>query len=154
MRVKKFRTINIYEIGKMESYLSDMAKDGLFLSGMSQIYNTFTINEPANIEYRIEFGEKVMIKEMRDMYEMSGWSYVCSFKDIHIFQAAASDTLVEIHTDPEEQSYTLRKSCKMFARMISLEIVLLLIMIVLAIVGTMIGGTPVLNLLENNLFLL
>lgn len=150
MRVKKFRTFSIYEIGKMESYLSDMAKDGLFLTGMSQSYNVFKINEPADIEYRIEFGEKVLNKEMREMYEMSGWSYTCSFKGIHIFQAAASDTLVEIHTDPEEQSYTLRKSCKMFARLISLEIVLLLIMIALSVFGTMIGGTPVLNLLNNN----
>ena len=150
MRVKKFRTISVYEVGKMESYLSDMAKEGLFLTGMSQNYNVFMINEPADIEYRIEFGEKVLDKEMREMYEMSGWSYVCSFKGIHIFQAIASDTLVEIHTDPEEQSYTLRKTCKMFARLISLEIAMLLLMIVLSVFGTMIGGAPVLNLLENN----
>ena len=150
MRVKKFRTISMYDIGKMESYLSDMAKEGLFLTGMSPSYNAFMINEPADIEYRIEFGEKVLNKEMREMYEMSGWSYVCSFKGNHIFKAAASDSLVEIHTDPEEQSYTLQKSCKMFARLISLEIVCLLIIIVLSVFGTMIGGTPVLNLLENN----
>lgn len=150
MRVKKFRTISMYDIGKMESYLSDMAKEGLFLTGMSPSYNAFMINEPADIEYRIEFGEKVLDKEMREMYEMSGWSYVCSFKGNHIFKAAASDSLVEIHTDPEEQSYTLQKSCKMFARLISLEIVCLLIIIVLSVFGTMIGGTPVLNLLENN----
>ncbi len=150
MRVKKFRTISIYDIGKMESYLSDMAKEGLFLTAMSPSYNAFTINEPADMEYRIEFGEKVLNKEMREMYEMSGWSYVCSFKGVYIFRAAASDTLVDIHTDPEEQSYTLRKSCKMFERLISLEVVLLLIMIVLSVFVTMIGGTPVLNLLENN----
>lgn len=39
MRVKKFRTISLYDIGKMESYLSDMAKEGLFLTGMSPSYN-------------------------------------------------------------------------------------------------------------------
>ncbi len=150
MIVKKFRTISIYDIGKMESYLSDMAKEGLFLAGMSQSYNIFKVNEPADMEYRIEFGEKVLNNEMREMYEMSGWSYVCSIKGIHIFRAAASDTLVEIHTDPEEQSYTLRKSCKMFVRLISFEIALLLIMITLSALVTMISGTPVLNLLENN----
>jgi hypothetical protein len=150
MKVKKFRTISIYEIGKTESYLSDMAKKGLFLVGMSQSYNIFRISEPADMEYRIEFGEKVLNQEMREMYEMSGWSYVCSIGGIHIFRAAASDTLVEIHTDPEEQSYTLRKSCKMFTRLISFEIVLVLIMIALSIFATMIGGTPVLNLLDSN----
>ena len=150
MRVKKFRTISIYEIGKMESYLSDMAKEGLFLTGMSQSYNIFEINEPADIEYRMEFGEKELNSEMREMYKMSGWSYVCSIKGIHIFKAAASDTLVEIHTDPEEQSYTLRKTCKMYARLISLEIVLLLLVISLSVFGTMIGDTPVISLLENN----
>lgn len=150
MTVKKFRSINVYEIGKMESYLSDMAKEGLFLTGISQSRNSFEINEPADMEYRIEFGERELNKEMREMYELSGWSYVCSFKGIHIFQAAASDTLVEIHTDPEEQSYTLRKSCKIFAGLIALEIILVLIMIVLAAFITMLGDTPVLNLLENN----
>mgnify|MGYP000946989895 CR=1 FL=1 len=150
MRVKKFRTISIYEIGKTESYLSDMAKEGLFLAGMSQSYNIFKINEPADIEYRIEFGEKELNSEMREMYKISGWSYVCSIKGIHIFKAAASDALVEIHTDPEEQSYTLRKSCKILTRLISFEIVMLLIVIALSVFATMIGSTPVLNLLENN----
>jgi hypothetical protein len=134
----------------MESYLSDMAKEGLFLIGMSQSFNVFKINEPADMEYRIEFGAKVLSKEMRDLYELSGWRYVCSLKGIHIFRAAFSDTLVEIHTDPEEQSYTLRKSCKMFVKLITLEIVLILIMIALSVFAIRIGGTPVLNILENN----
>ncbi len=154
MIVKKFRTISIYDIGKMESYLSDMAKEGLFLAGMSQSYNIFKVNEPADMEYRIEFGEKVLNNEMREMYEMSGWSYVCSIKGIHIFRAAASDTLVEIHTDPEEQSYTLQKSCKMFKRLISFEIAVLLTIIILSVFVTMISGTPVLDLLENNFTLI
>ncbi len=150
MRVKKFRSISIYEIGKTESYLSDMAKEGLFLTGMSQSFNLFEINAPADREYRIEFGEKVLSREMREIYKVSGWRYVCSFKGIHIFQAAASDTLVEIHTDPEEQSYTLRKSCKMFKRLILFEIIMLFFMMAFAAFGVMIGDTPALNLLENN----
>lgn len=150
MKVKKFRSISIYEIGKTESYLSDMAKEGLFLTGMSQSFNIFEINAPADREYRIEFGEKVLGREMRDMYKVSGWRYVCSFNGIHIFQAAASDTLVEIHTDPEEQSYTLRKSCRMFKRLILFEIIMLLFMMAFAAFGVMIGGIPALNLLENN----
>lgn len=150
MRVKKFRSISIYEIGKSESYLSDMAKEGLFLTGMSRSFNYFEINAPADREYRIEFGEKVLGREMRDMYKVSGWRYVCSFNGIHIFQAAASDTLVEIHTDPEEQSYTLRKSCKLFKRLIVFELIMLLFMMAFAAFGVMIGDTPALNLLENN----
>lgn len=150
MRVKKFRRISLYEIGKTESYLSDMAKEGLILKGMSQGRNIFEINEPVDIEYRIEFGERVLNREMRELYEMSGWSYVCSFKGIHIFQAEASDTLVEIHTDPEEQSYTLRKTIKMFVKLISFELILLLVMVALSAFIIMIGDTPVLNLLENN----
>ncbi len=150
MRVKKFRSINIYEIGKTESYLSDMAKEGLLLKGMSQSFNYFEINAPADREYRLEFGEKVLSREMRDMYKVSGWRYVCSFKGIHIFQASASDNLVEIHTDPEEQSYTLRKSCKLFKRLILFEIIMLLFMMAFAAFGVMIGDTPALNLLETN----
>lgn len=150
MRVKRYRTISIYDIGKMESYLSDMAKEGLFLSGMSLCYNHFQINEPADMEYRIDFGEKGLNLEMRELYAQSGWSYTCSFKEIHVFQAAASDTLVEIHTDPAEQSFTLRKACKIFRMLIPLEIVLFFIMIGLSTFDTMIGGTPILNLLENN----
>lgn len=150
MRVKKFRSFSIYEIGKMESYLSDMAKEGLLLKGMSQSFNYFEINAPVEREYRIEFGEKVLSREMREMYKVYGWRYVCSFKGIHIFQAAASDNLVEIHTDPEEQSYTLRKSCKLFKRLILFEIIMLLFMIGFAALGVLIGETPALNLLESN----
>lgn len=150
MRVKKYRRLSVYDIGKTESYLSDMAKQGLFLTGMSQGYNIFEINEPADIEYRIEYGESTLNKEMREMYEASGWDHVCSYRGIHIFRAAASEGLLEIHTDPEEQSYTLKKRSSMLTKLIFIELILLFAMIAITIFTIRIGNTPVLNLFENN----
>ncbi len=150
MRVKKFRRLSVYDIGKTESYLSDMAKQGLFLTGMRQGCNIFEINEPADIEYRIEYGERALNKEMREMYEVSGWDHVCSYRGIHIFRAAASEGLVEIHTDPEEQSYTLKNRSSMLIKLIFIELILLFAMIAITIFTIRIGNTPVLNLFENN----
>lgn len=150
MRVKKYRTVNLYEIGKMESYLSDMAKEGLFLKGMSQCYNIFKKKQPADMEYRIELGGTVLKEEMLELYKLSGWSHTCSYRGIHIFQAPASDALVEIHTDPQEQSFTLKKTCRKLIYLICVEVLFLLLTCGLTYYATRIGDTPVLNLLEND----
>ncbi len=150
MRVKKLRTISIYDIGKTESYLSDMAKEGLILTGISGLYYYFKKNEPIEIEYRIEFGEKVLDPEMREMYDLSGWRYTCSIKGIHVFRSEVSNTLVEPYTDPSEQSYTLQRSCQLFTRLICFEAVLWLGIILLSVFASGIGNTPVLNQLTSN----
>lgn len=150
MIVKKYRTISIFEIGKTESYLSDMAKEGLFLIGMTQSRNIFQKKEPNDIEYRMEFEKGVLNPQRKEMYETHGWRHTCSFKGIHVFQAPAQDGLVEIHTDPQEQSYTLRQSCKKLIGLICFEAVMLLCIIPLTILATQIGGTPILNLLQSN----
>lgn len=150
MRVKRLRTINIYDIGKTESYLSDMAKEGLFLIGVKGLYYIFKKKEPAEIEYRMEFGEKVLDPKLLELYELSGWKHTCSLKGIHIFQAPASDILVEPHTDTEEQSDTLQKCCGKLKRLISIEIGLLMAVVIDAVLASGIGKTPVLNQLTSN----
>ncbi len=150
MTVNKLRTISLFEIGRMESYFSDMAKEGLCLTDINILFNVFNKSEPAEIEYRIEFGERVLKEEIRELYEGSGWNYTCSYRGIHVFQAPTAGAFVEIHTDPKEQSYTLNTICRRSIGVICIEMVLLPFIVALVVLQTMIGRTPFIYLLESN----
>ncbi|MGB4658580.1 MAG: DUF2812 domain-containing protein [Mobilitalea sp.] len=146
--VKRLRNINLYNIGMLESWLSDMAQDGLVLKRVGFSKCSFRETEACKMEYRIEIDSQSMSKERIELYQQCGWDFVCTYREIHVFCAPASGELIEIHTDPKEQSYTLKKVIKK----LRISNIILLVCIVFMIVDNIfllsIGNTPYLNFLE------
>jgi len=108
---KRLVPVDVYDIPKMQSYLSDMAAEGLFLRKIGS-YAYFEEAQPRRLTYRLE---PLMREEMKpredqiDHYKDYGWEYVCTIQNgFHIYSTEKSD-FTELHTDPVIQSYAFTK---------------------------------------------
>ena len=106
---RKYRFLDIHRIGETESWLSDMAAQGLHLKKIGPVFAHFERGEPERMRYRVDFlyRKPDMGYEQRAMYANSGWEYVCAQNDMSFFRAPEDSGAPELHTDPAEQAYTL-----------------------------------------------
>lgn len=128
---RKLIPTNLMNIPAMESWLSDMASEGLYLHSLGPYVAKFTEGEPRKLAYRIEplsaedngfyvnnirnafsaekDGKKTLTVEeknrrMTELYDEFGWEQVCKLSQLfYIFRAKEEDT-PELHTDPVAQS--------------------------------------------------
>jgi hypothetical protein len=148
--VYKLRPSDYWRIGEHESWFSDMAAEGLYLKKMGRQFAKFVKGEPKNLRYRIDVSEKNKIPaEQIEMYGENGWDYVTSYGSFHVFSSPAELEAPELHTDPAEQSYTLRELDKKLAFNAGLVILGLLLMI--GMLGSMwfLDGTPTLFMVKG-----
>ncbi|WP_458407312.1 DUF2812 domain-containing protein [Anaerotignum sp.] len=128
---RKLIPVNPMNIPAMESWLSDLAAEGLYLYSLGSYFAKFTESEPRKLAYRIEpipvedhgfyinnirnafasakDGEKPLTIEeknrrMVELYAEFGWKQVCRMNQLfYIFRAKEEET-PELHTDPVAQS--------------------------------------------------
>ena len=104
--MKKLFPINFCDIGGIESYLHDMAADGLFIKKLGLIAE-YEKGEPSKATYRLEplmRAEKRPDDSIIDGYLDFGWKYVCT-DEHNMFHVIDSydDKPEEIHTDIQAQ---------------------------------------------------
>ncbi len=101
-----------YDIAGMETWLSDMAEKGFFLTDLGAYLGHFRKTEPKTVRYRLEpagKNEQRPNPELYEIYKENGWRYITTrSKMFHVFMAEDA-TAPEIHTDPVIQSGTLKK---------------------------------------------
>ncbi len=107
--MKKLFPINFCDIGGIESYLHDMAADGLFIKKLGLIAE-YEKGEPSKATYRLEplmRAEKRPDDSIIDGYLDFGWKYVCTDENnmFHVF-VSFDDKPEEIHTDIQAQKYS------------------------------------------------
>ncbi len=107
-----------YDIAKTESWLSDLAEEGLFLAkdGFFAGVATFEGREPAHVKYRLEAIQKIdgffsnaglePDEEQLELSEKYSWEYVAKRKDFFIYRSLDPDAR-ELNTDPEVHALTL-----------------------------------------------
>lgn len=128
---RKLIPVNPMHIPAMESWLSDLAAEGLYLHSLGPYFAKFTEGTPRKLAYRIEpvpvedhgfyvnnirnafasakGGKKPLTVEeknrrMTELYDEFGWEQVCKMNQLfYIFRAKEEDT-PELHTDPVAQS--------------------------------------------------
>jgi hypothetical protein len=99
-----------WRIGEHESWFADMAAEGLHLKKMGVQFVQFVKGEPKKMRYRIDVSiKKKITSEQIQLYEESGWDYVTSHQFFHVFSSPEERNALELHTDPAEQSYTLKE---------------------------------------------
>lgn len=105
--VRKLNPFSSYEIEYMESWLTDMAKQGLFIDNIALCFASFTQGEPTNRRYRIL--PKVMgdvSDEEKDFYSQLQWNFEFSFSGLNVFYTD-SENAEELFTDAASfRSYT------------------------------------------------
>lgn len=148
--IKKLNYVNVYSIGEYESWLSDMAKKGMMLKAIKSRRNTFLECDPCDMEYRVELSDKPMATERIEIYKESGWDYVCSYKDIHIFSAFNSEKTIDIYTDLKEQNLTLNNLTLKSSYLSLVMFIGTILTIVLGHGILFIGNTPHINLYNGD----
>lgn len=123
--VKKFAPYIAQQMIYIENYFSDMAKSGLFLKKWSGFFAEFEVNEPKGTRYRIV--PKSVEKEEIEIFNGSGWDYVCSkgvSGELSVF-CTDDETAPELFTDMGSYKIYMKK----FARSCFLNILLIPLML-------------------------
>ncbi|WNF24862.1 DUF2812 domain-containing protein [Mesobacillus jeotgali] len=120
-----------------------MAAQGLFLKKMGIHFARFEQGEPRDMRYRIDVSSKRRISiEQIEMYRESGWDYVTSYGQFHVFSSPAELDAPELHTDPAEQVYTLKGLDKKLAWNAGSAIIGMVLMIGMMASIWFLDGTP------------
>lgn len=108
--VRKLRPSNYWRIGEHECWFTDMANKGYHLKKMGLYFAKFEKGETKKTKYRIDVSTKRSLSpEQLQLYADSGWDYVTSYQYFHVFSSPNERNAPELHTDPAEQAYTLKK---------------------------------------------
>lgn len=115
--IYKLKPGSSFRIGEHESWYSYMASKGLILESTMYRFAYFKKSKPQSLRYRIEVSSKgyYISDEQKSMYEEAGWTYVDSYSSyynkicFHVFSSPEELNILELHTDPAEQSYTLKE---------------------------------------------
>ena len=148
--VHKLRPSDYWRIGEHESWFADMAAEGLHLNRMKLLRAQFVKGEPKKMRYRIDVSIKKRITpEQIQMYAESGWDYVTSNNFFHVFSSPVERNAPELHTDPAEQSYTLKELDKKLAKNAIIVAGALILMIGMLTSIWFLGGTPTFILVDG-----
>jgi hypothetical protein len=149
--VYKLRPRDFWRIGEHESWFADMAAQGLHLKKVGIHFAKFVKGEPQSMRYRIEVSIKKKIPaEQVEMYAENGWDYVTSYTYFHVFSSPAEMNAPELHTDPAEQSYTLKELDEKLALNAILIIIAMILMIGMLSSLWFLDGTPTLMMIEGS----
>ncbi|MFE8700781.1 DUF2812 domain-containing protein [Cytobacillus sp. FJAT-54145] len=148
--VRKLRPSDYWRIGEHESWFSDMAAKGYHLKKMGIYFAHFVQGEPKKMRYRIDVSIKKKITlEQIEMYAEIGWNFVTSYGLFHVYSSPAELDAPELHTDPAEQSFTLKEMYKRLALNASLVAISMILMIGMLCAIWFLDGTPTLVLIEG-----
>lgn len=148
--VYKLRPSDYWRIGEHESWFTDMAAQGLYLKKMGIHFAKFVHGEPQKMRYRIDVSiSKKIPAEQIQMYGESGWDYVTSYGNFHVFSSPVELDAPELHTDPAEQSYTLSELDKKMAFNAVAVIIGMILMFGMLASIWFLDGTPTLVIVEG-----
>lgn len=112
-----------YDIEGIESWLEDLAADGLMLDPDGYIFGTmqFQPAAPRHLKYRLEaipnrkvfefFAPKAADEKAQTLYRDFGWEYLGIYQDFYIYRSL-DENPVELNTDPTIQAQTLQSLCR------------------------------------------
>ena len=116
--VRKWLPQDLYSIDQMESWLTDMAAEGLFLVSIGACFAQFRRGGARNVRYRIDVLSRELTTDELVLYDSCGWHWVLTKEEsrifggnieFYVFQADEDATVPELHTDPMEQANSLRR---------------------------------------------
>ena len=110
----------------------------------------FVKGEPKKMRYRIDVSiNKKITPEQIQLYAESGWDYVTSYNFFHVFSSPVELNAPELHTDPAEQSYTLKELDRKLAMNASIVAGAMILMIGMLTSIWFLDGTPTYILVEG-----
>ena len=131
-RIRRVAPCPGYDVEKIESWLTDMAKEGWMLEKDSDIFGwlAFVRESPRSVRYRLEpqeegtgFGD-VPDSEIRELCEEYGWEYVDSYGKFFIYRSIRPDAR-EMNTDLQVQAAAMKAGKRSSTITLVLDFILL-----------------------------
>ena len=108
-----------YDVEGMESWLEDMAEEGLFLTkdGFFCGFGFFHKGEPQKVKYRLQArsahgsfftDEYEPLKEEVELSEKLGWEFVVQCGEFFVYRSIA-ENVRELNSDPKVQAITMKE---------------------------------------------
>lgn len=147
---KRFILDDSWDIGKNESWFSDMAEQGLHLRSIGRLFAIFSKGQPAKTRYRIDVLYNEPSQEQLDIYKDCGWNFVTNNMNFYIFSSLESSNSPELHTDPIEQGFTLTNLDKRYRNLL-----IIISFLMMGFFGMMynvifMNNTPFLSMVEGS----
>ncbi len=148
--VYKLRPSDYWRIGEHERWFADMAAKGLYLKKMGMHFAKFAKGEPEKMRYRIDVSlDKKISSEQMQMYAENGWDYVTRYSYFNVFSSPAERNAPELHTDPAEQSYTLKELDKKLTMNAAIVVIGMIVISSMVSAFWFLDGTPTLVIVES-----
>ncbi|MEG0308784.1 MAG: DUF2812 domain-containing protein [Clostridium sp.] len=161
--IKKLKPCDFWRIGETESWFTDMAAKGLHLQSIGPRFAKFEKSQSKRMKYRIEIAlnKDHITGEQIQSYRECGWEYVTYYKQIttfipnkfYIFSSPEELNAPEIHTDPVEQSYTLKYLNKQLLINALLALLWVILFVGLMFSPFILGDDPYLSVMNYPLYL-
>lgn len=151
--IYKLIPCNRWQIGETESWLSDMAEEGLFLKKLGYRFAKFEKRLPKKMRYRLDYSSDSMPKEQISAYAESGWKFCCSRSKFYIFSSPEDCSIPELHTDAIEQGYSLKALDKYLYKTCIFVFLFFLLILYLNYSTIAAHGTYLLNLLPPSILM-
>lgn len=150
--IRRFLLDDSWSIGKNECWYTDMAAQGFHLKKIGRVCATFEKGEPKKIKYRIDVLGKGPTGEQLEVYKSCGWDFVTSTRDFSIFSSPEDSNSPELHTDPEEQGYTLLELDKRLKNNLFIISIAMLLLFGILFSIFFLEKRPYLSMIEGPLF--
>ncbi len=137
-----------------ESWLSDMSKRGLILRKAGSIFTRFTVSEPKNLEYRIQFIGNPISEETKEQYKKAGWTYVNTRSEYSFFYHETEPASSPINEDILRQGMNFNYVTRNFTMIYASLVVLILTLLWFLYINILSSPFPLLNAAASFLSLL
>lgn len=113
--VRKWLLDDIADIDCNESWLSDLAGEGLVLDHLGARFAYFKRDTPRTMRYRFDVLSRMLTSDELGLYDSCGWHFVTLYNEVtfgadviyYVFTTDENATVPELHTDPMEQAASL-----------------------------------------------
>jgi len=149
-------SFDFYDAIALECWLSDLARQGLFLEGTSLVWFRFSKGVPSDVQYRVEPAiseNRKPSEEMITTYQEAGWDFVVGLNGLFFIWKSTRPDALELHSDPIVQSEGYRRLCEKLTR--TAFGTSLCVIGILAIIagGFLVSDRPVTLFLTNPIYL-
>ena len=147
--VRKITPVPLSDAEGLESWLEDLALQGLYLKTFRPLFCTFIPGPAKKTRYRLEpyrlRPEDDLPCSMLDLYQDFGWDYAGTANNAMLIFSTQDPEAPELHTDPALQSQRWKKLYRSARRGFVWDAALLVLVAVLT--ALLLADTPILNLL-------
>ena len=150
--VRKITPVPLSDAEGLESWLEDLALQGLYLKTFRPLFCTFIPGPAKKTRYRLEpyrlRPEDDLPCSMLELYQDFGWDYAGTANNAMLIFSTQDPEAPELHTDPALQSQRWKKLYRSARRGFVWDAALLVLVAVLT--ALLLADTPILHLLTTS----